>query len=104
MPESRETFDAMLATFEVEATCAFTPRERDVIFERVVRGRGNTDTARALGVSVQTVERHVARAALKLGYARGTDAIRELFRDYARRESDGWERQQGGKARVGFPT
>lgn len=61
---------------ETERSLAkLTPREREVM-ELIVEGRHNKEIARALGISVRTVEVHKARIMTKLG----VDGISGLVR------------------------
>lgn len=54
---------------------ALTPREREVM-DFVVKGSHNREIARALGISVRTVEVHKARLMTKLGVGNVADLVR----------------------------
>ena len=52
------------------APVALTPREREV-YELRVMGYGNADVARALGIGLKAVEKHVTEIHNKLGIPAG---------------------------------
>jgi DNA-binding NarL/FixJ family response regulator len=52
------------------APVALTPREREV-YQLRVRGYGNADVARVLGVGLKAVEKHVTEIYNKLGIPPG---------------------------------
>lgn len=87
MSNERALFDEVLRHRELAGGERLTERESEVAYHRSVLGEGNTATAEALAISVHTVEAHIAKVCLKLGFRRPAEVERELFRDYVRLEA-----------------
>jgi DNA-binding CsgD family transcriptional regulator len=58
---------------------AMTPRQREVLFELVERGTGNSEIARRFGLSARTVKIHLMAAYRRLGVHTRADAIRMVL-------------------------
>jgi DNA-binding CsgD family transcriptional regulator len=63
----------------VPAGAAITPRELDVL-RLVAAGDSNPEIARALGITVHTVERHTANLYRKIGARGRADAVAYALR------------------------
>ena len=75
---------------------AMTPRQRDVLFELVEHGAGNSDIAQRFGLSARTIKIHLMAAYRRLGVRTRADAIRMVLtehRDWLEQER-AWRRQR----------
>lgn len=80
-------FDAAVREREQLIGERITPREREILYHRVVRGLTNKEIAADLVISIRTVEAHLQNATLRLRYGAVPVMRDELFRVFARAEA-----------------